>query len=75
MQEVTLINTEPLARNVQVPPTTINAGNEDVNQLLWPIPSIALDLKELPAQILVELQHITSQELVDRQKELTDGYV
>ena len=75
MQEVPLISTEPWSRSVQVPLTGIDVGNEEVNQLLQLIQSIALDLNKLPAQVLVELQHVSTQELENRQKELTDGYM
>ena len=34
MQDIPSISTEPWDRNVQVPPTVINAGNEEVHQLL-----------------------------------------
>ena len=34
-----------------------------------------MDLKKLPAQVLMKLQHVAAQELVDRKKELSDGYV
>ena len=75
MQEVSSISFEPQARNVQVPSTTIDAGSEEVNLLLQPFQRISLDLNKLPAQALVELQHVANQELVDRKKELSDGYV
>ena len=38
-------------------------------------PEHFLDINKLPAQALVELQHVVAQELEDRQKELIDGYV
>ena len=60
MQEVLLISTKPWARNVQVPLTAINVGNEEVNQLLWPIQSIDMDLNKLRAQVLVELHHVSA---------------
>ena len=60
------ISTEPRARNVQVPPTTIDVGNEEVHQLLRPLQSVALDLNKLSATALVELHHVASLELVDR---------
>ena len=55
MQEFPSINTKPQARNIQVPPTAINTGSEEVNLLLWSLQSIALDLNKLPAQVLMEL--------------------
>ena len=55
MQEFLSINTEPRAMNIQVPLTTIDAGNEEVNLLLRPLRSISLDLNKLLAQVLVEL--------------------
>ena len=36
---------------------------------------ISLDTNKLPTQALVELQHVSTQELADRKKDLTDGYV
>ena len=33
-QEFTSINTEPRVRNVQIPPTAMDAGREDLNTLL-----------------------------------------
>ena len=32
-------------------------------------------MNKLPAQVLVELQHVSTQELEDRLIEMTDGYV
>ena len=55
MQYILLISTEPWARNVQVSLTAINAGNEEVRQLLRPIQSVALDLNKLSTMALVEL--------------------
>ena len=55
MQDIPLIGTEPQARNVQFPPTAIDAGNEEVHQLLRLIQSVYLDLNKLPAMALVEL--------------------
>ena len=34
VQELSSINTEPQARNIQVPPITIDLGREDVNYSL-----------------------------------------
>ena len=75
MQEVSSISTEPWTRNVQAPPIAIDVGSEEVNQLLWPIQSIALDLNKFPAQVLVELQYVASQELADKQKDINDQYL
>ena len=75
MQEISLINTEPRARNMQVPPTVIDAENEEVHQLLQPILSVALDLNKLSTMALEELQHVTTLELAKWQKELIEGYV
>ena len=49
IQEFSSISTEPWARNVQVPLTAINTVSEEVNLLLRPLQSIALDLNKLPA--------------------------
>ena len=56
MQDFPMISTESRARNVQVPPTAIDAGSTEVNSLLQPLPSIAVNLNKLPAQFLVQLQ-------------------
>ena len=66
MQEVPSISTEPWDRNVQVPLTAIDMGSEEMNLLLRPLQSIALDINKLPAQVLVELQHVVAHKLVDR---------
>ena len=66
MQEVPSISIEPQARKFQVPPTVIDAGSEEVHQLLQPIKSVSLDMNKFPTQALVELQHFSTQELVDR---------
>ena len=60
MEEFPSISTDPQAINVQVPPTAIDVGSEEVNLLLWPIQSIALDINKIPAQVLMELQHVSS---------------
>ena len=60
---------------MQVPLTVIDVGNEEVHQLLRLIQSVALDMKNLSATTLVDLQHVFALELVDRQKDLTKGYV
>ena len=75
MQEIQSISTEPQFRNMQVPLTTINVGNEEVHQLLRPIQSVDLDINKLSATVLVESQHVSALGLVDQQKELTKGYV
>ena len=66
MQNVSLISTEPQDRNVQVPLTTIDVGNEEVHQLLQPIQSVDLDLNKLSAMASVEFQHVFALELVER---------
>ena len=58
MYEVPSISTKTQARNIQVSPTMIDVENEEVKQLLWLIQSVALDMNKLPAQVLVELQHV-----------------
>ena len=75
MQDISLTSTEPRDRNVQVPPTAIDARNEEVHQLLRPIQSVDLDPNKLFAMALVELQHVSSLELADQQRELAEGYV
>ena len=65
MQDILSIGTEPWARNMQVPPTMIDVGNEEVHQLLRTIQSVALDLNKLSATALVELQHVSALELAD----------
>ena len=55
MQDISSISTDPGARNVQVPLTSIDVGNEEVQQLLQPIQSVALDLNKLSSMALVEL--------------------
>ena len=75
MQVFLSISTESWDRNVQVPLTTIDPGSEEVNLLLQLLKRIALDLNKLPTQALVELEHVASQELAIRQKELSGGYV
>ena len=60
---------------MQVPSTAIEAGNDEAHQLLRPIQSVDLDLNKLSTRMLVELQHVVTLELVDQQKELTEGYV
>ena len=62
-------------RNAQVSPTAINAGSTEVNSLLQPLPSIAFDLNKLPTQVLMQLQQGVFQELDDKQKDLSEGYV
>ena len=60
MQEFPSISTDSRARNIQVPSTVIDAGREEVNQLLRPLHSISLDLNKLPTQVFVELQHVSA---------------
>ena len=60
---------------MQVLLTAIDAGSEEVNMLLQLPQIISLDINKLPTQALVELQHVSTQELADRKKDLTDGYV
>ena len=66
MQEFVSISTELQDRNVQFPPTSIDTGIEEVNLLLRPLQSMALDLNKSPAQVLLELHHVATQELEDR---------
>ena len=75
MQDISSISTDPQARNVQVPLTTIDAWNEEVHQLLRPIQSVALDLNKLSTMELVELQHVSAMEFVEQKRELIEGYV
>ena len=75
MQEFPVISTDPRDRNIQLPLTTIDVSSEEVNSLLHPLLSIALDLNKLPTQVLVQLQQVAGQELADRHKELSNGYV
>ena len=63
LQDSPSISTEPRARTIQVPPTAIKAGNEEVHQQLHPIQSVTLDLNKLSAIAVVELQHGTTLEL------------
>ena len=63
MQDISSISTEPRARNMQVPPTAIDARNEEVHQLLRPIQSVAVDLNKLSNMVLLELQHVAALEL------------
>ena len=60
---------------MQFAPTGIDVENEEAHQLLRPIQSVALDLNKLFAMALVDLQHVATLELEDRQKELTEGCV
>ena len=55
MRDFPPISIEPRARNMQVPPTVIDMGNEEVHQLLRPIKSMDLDLNKLSTLMLVEL--------------------
>ena len=66
MQDISSITTETQDRNMQVPPTMINIGNEEVHQLLWQVHNVALDMNKLSAMTLVELQHVVTLELADR---------
>ena len=63
LQDSPSINTEPWARNVQVPPSVIDASGEEFHQQLHPIQSVTLDLNKLSATVLVELQHGVALEL------------
>ena len=59
----------------EVPFGLITAGSEEVNSLLQPLLNIVFNLKKLPTRVLVQLQQVMSQELADRKKQLSDGYM
>ena len=75
LQDFSMIGTEPQAENVQVALTVIDVGSTEVNSLLQPFPSIIVNLNMLSTQVLVQLQQGVGQELYDRKKELSDGYM
>ena len=75
MQDFLTISTELQDRNVQVPSATINTRSIEVNSLLQSLLSIAINIKKLPTQFLVQLQQGVDQELTDRKKDVSDGYV
>ena len=75
MQDFLTISTELQDRNVQVPSAAIDMRSTEVKSLLQSLLSIVVNLNKLPSQVLVQLQQGVDQELADRKKELSDGYV
>ena len=69
------ISTKSRARNVQIPPTAIDARWEDLNTSLHQLQNISLYINSFSTQTLVSMHQVSNQDLDDRKKDINDQYL
>ena len=60
VQEFASINTKPRLRNVQIPPTVIDAEREELNTSLQQLQDISSNIKVLSMQKLVHMKRVSN---------------